>query len=635
MDDGAAVNSQDIYHNPFYPIDQATGQPMKDFNERWRSGMVAMIAAFRALMPSAVLDGHAMDVRDANITAQFNAISIGFTTPQIIEGLTPFASGLQTYREWMSLPAHAPRVTMVESAVRFQIGYGYGFDRDLETAIPRACVNSHTAPPGTPMPGIGEACAPGTPPPPAGYLPPQTFLLARAEYRYMRFGLGFTLMEDGYFTHELGDSWHGQDWDFDEIRFSLGAPLGNATQASVVGPPPPPPPPAIPLTEAWSLYVRSPSTSNASWALDPAARPSVPGAPPSARVDVQGTAASSDGIDLSQLVAGLEAGAYKLSFWARASREGTPAHLNARKNGGDWHSFGLDQDITLGTQWAQYNVTFPCAPDGSLARLSWFLGSAAPLTSVWVNGPTLTGVTLPPPVLTREFECGVVVLNGDAAPRAVALVAFSGLQRLAGQQAPLWQYFVDDNSSAFEAVSGAWTAGAWDSGYHWNATPTQEEVRPASGFYHHWAQGARTAPAGSSARFDLRVPSPGAYDVALWWPAAVPARSGWARAMRASITPGATAVTLDLSAQGGDSFFSVARGVQLAPGSALTLECPPGGGECVADAVLVESAARFNDGSAVGAQLTLQPMDAIVLQKTAGAPPHCSSATGGRGVTNM
>ena len=210
-------------------------------------------------------------------------------------------------------------------------------------------------------------------------------------------------------------------------------------------------------------------------------------------MDVQGTAASSDGIDLSQLVAGLEAGAYQLSFWARASREGTPAHLNARKNGGDWHSFGLDQDLTLSAQWAQYNVTFPCAPDGSLTRLSWFLGKDAPLTTVWVNGPTLTGVTLPPPVLTREYECGVVVLNGDAAPRAVALGAFPGLQRLTGQQAPLWQYFVDDSSSAFTAVSGQWTAGSWDSGYHWNSTPTQEEVRPASGFYHHWAAGARTA----------------------------------------------------------------------------------------------------------------------------------------------
>ena len=28
-------------------------------------------------------------------------------------------------------------------------------------------------------------------------------MLARAEYQYMRFGLGFTLMSDGYYTHEV------------------------------------------------------------------------------------------------------------------------------------------------------------------------------------------------------------------------------------------------------------------------------------------------------------------------------------------------------------------------------------------------------------------------------------------------
>ena len=48
-------------------------------------------------------------------------------------------------------------------------------------------------------------------------------------------------------------------------------------------------------------YVRSPDVSNASWALDPLVRPSAT-APPSVRVDVDGTAASSDGIDLSQVV---------------------------------------------------------------------------------------------------------------------------------------------------------------------------------------------------------------------------------------------------------------------------------------------------------------------------------------------
>lgn len=114
---------------------------------------------------------------------------------------------------------------MIESAVRLKLGYGYGFNNDLQTLISYDCENSNSVP-GAPPPGNGDACFPTQPQKP-GYILPQTFMLARSEYRYFRFGLGFTLMRDGYFTHEVGDSWHGQDWDFDELHFKLGSALGN------------------------------------------------------------------------------------------------------------------------------------------------------------------------------------------------------------------------------------------------------------------------------------------------------------------------------------------------------------------------------------------------------------------------
>jgi hypothetical protein len=430
-------------------------------------------------------------------------------------------------------------------------------------------------------------------------------------------------MHDGYFTHELGDSWHGQDWDYDELHFNLGLALGNATAAVVLNPNLPPVPPPIPLpAQAWSLYVRSPDVSNASWALDGAVVPFA-GAPASARVDVVNTAASNDGIDLSQVVGDFQDGAYVLSFWARASRDGVPVHLNSRKNGGDWHNFGLDASTTFSTAWAQYNVSFVSASDGTAGRLSWWFGAAAPATSLWVNSPALVGAAETLPVLIREFECGAVVLNGDTQNNTVQLPG--GLARLAGQQAPLWQYFVDDASDAFTALSGTWDVRDYDNGYHWDTTPSSEEVRPANGFFHHWASGAHHAPAGSSASFDLRVPSAGAYNVSLWWPAAVPARSAWAQAMSVTVSPGGAKATVDLSSEGGDLFFLVAADAQLDPSSTLVIECPAGGGDCIADAVLVESAARMNDGSAA-AQVTLQAMDAIVLQRTAGAPAKCSAA---------
>ena len=390
MDDGEGVNSQDIYHNPFIPLDRATGKAMVDFGERWKEGMVNMISLFREGMPHALLDGHAMDITDGNISAQFNAISIGFTTPQILEGFTSFAAGLKFYTDWMTLPERSPKVTMVESAVRFQLGYGYGFNTDIDHLIHDPCLNSNRVP-GAPMPGIGDSCNPPTQPQDAGYMLPQTFLLARSEYRYFRFGLGFTLLGDGFFTHELGDSWHGMDWDFDELHFNLGLAVSNASAANVSDAKPPPIPPPIPLPlDAWALWVRSPNGSNASLSFDAADVPFA-GAPASARVDVQGSAASSDGIDLSQTTTSFVDGGYLFSFWAKASRDDTPLQLNSRKNGGDWHNEGLDASLTLTTAWAQYNVSFVSSSDGASARLSFFLGSAASGTSILVNSASLTG----------------------------------------------------------------------------------------------------------------------------------------------------------------------------------------------------------------------------------------------------
>jgi hypothetical protein len=636
LDDGAAVNSRDIFGNPFIPVDRATGQPMTDFNGKWKLGMAAELDQFRASMPYAILDGHAMDITDSVVSSLFNAISLGFIAPQAVEGYVSFASALGTYTAWMTQTAHTPRVTMMESAVRLQFGYGYGFNGDLQTLISSNCSNSHSVP-GAPMPGIGNACDPPGPERP-GYILPQAFLFARSEYQYMRFGLGLTLLSDGFFAHEIGDSWHGQDFDYDELHFNLGLAVGNATQADVVTPPDPPPlPNPIPLTEDWGLYVRSPDVSNASWALDAAVVPYA-GANASARVDIDNTASAMDGIDLSQLVADFQVGGgYLLSFYAKATRDATPVHLNSRKNGGDWHNFGLDVQLAVSSAWAQYNVTFVSTSDGTQGRLSWFLGSAAPNTSVWVNSPTLVGYSVQPPVLTREFDCGVVVVNGDTEPHTVQVGGAGGMQlaRLSGQQAPLWQYIVDDaNNASFSVGSGQWAVGDFDSGYDAVNAPTSEQVRPANGFYHHFAKGAHAstpAPASSSssATFALGIPASGAYNVALWWPAAVPARTGWAQAMEVTVaTEGGGApvsVTVDLTTQGGDLFFPVATGVQLGPNSTLTVSCPAGGGTCIADAVLVESVARWNDGSPVSL-VTLQGMDAIVLQKTSGAPSSCAAA---------
>ncbi len=147
----------------------------------------------------------------------------------------------------------------------------------------------------------------------------------------------------------------------------------------------------------------------------------------------------------------------------------------------------------------------------------------------------------------------------------------------------------------------------------------------------------------------------------------MPARAGWATAMAVTVASGGAAasgnsggtanssagngtvvasMTVDLTNEGGDVWYTVAKSVQLAAGdSTLTISCPSSvsggdeGGTCVADAVLVESEVRWNDGSAVvdieneiesgsgsGGGVALQSMDAVILART-NPPSHCGSSS--------
>ncbi|MBI4457998.1 VCBS repeat-containing protein [Candidatus Uhrbacteria bacterium] len=49
----------------------------------------------------------------------------------------------------------------------------------------------------------------------------------RSDYRRMRFGLASTLMGDGYFSFDFGETDHGQLWSYDEQDARLGRPLGG------------------------------------------------------------------------------------------------------------------------------------------------------------------------------------------------------------------------------------------------------------------------------------------------------------------------------------------------------------------------------------------------------------------------
>jgi hypothetical protein len=166
----------------------------KLLDKAWREGVFNELREWRRLMPHALASGHLFRPADRETMEIFNGDSIGFLTARVLEGERTFASLWDIYHGWYER-GRKPVLMMIESAPHNQIAYGYDY-RPLEK------------------------------------IPPLTLEFARTYYPYVRFGLALTLMNDGYFAHEFGDTWHGNDWWYDELDFNLGHPLGDARPVS-------------------------------------------------------------------------------------------------------------------------------------------------------------------------------------------------------------------------------------------------------------------------------------------------------------------------------------------------------------------------------------------------------------------
>ncbi len=189
----------DIYDRPVKLDGNGDGQPddPQSLDRAWRQGVFRELREWRKLMPWALTTGHSQGYPRPEIAEIFNGQGIGFFTTDVIEGKKPFHELLDYYNAWCTVTVK-PAITSVESAVPAQIAYGYDYN-------------------------------------PRRHAPASTWKFARDYYPYMRFGLALTLMNDGYFSHELGDTDHGQDWWYDELDHKLGVPLGPA-QRIAVGP---------------------------------------------------------------------------------------------------------------------------------------------------------------------------------------------------------------------------------------------------------------------------------------------------------------------------------------------------------------------------------------------------------------
>jgi hypothetical protein len=546
-----------------FPYDSdGDGKPddPQEFDRRWRAGVLRELQTFRRRMPHALTCGHALDLGEPVVREAFNGISFGFYVPNVIEGRSSFGDFLGLYDAWMTR-TRSPHLTMIESAPPNQIGYGYGYE-------------------------------------PMKTMPPRTLEFARTFYPYMRFGLALTLMNDGYFAHEIGDTWHGNDWWYDELNFNLGAPLGPAERfpkgrsrghevvqngdfsAGVQG--------------HWGVWAEK---SQGYWAAVSLAEGNLPGSH-AARVDIAATRGEDWRVDFSQAQLALRAGAeYEVKFEIQADRKRL-CKVVSSKGRPDWRSYGLASEVEVGPTWQEHVLWFTATETARDARLQFLLGNAPG----WVS---LAGISLRetgPSVLRRDFERGIVLLNPTREPRTVSLG--TGFARLLGKQAPRWQFILDDDGPEFQR-EGDWRRETIDSG-EWKADGP---------YFHDWGKCCHVS-AGDATRATWTLTAPGddTYGVEAWWPA-LP-KNPWTRKARFEIVVGEAVlanVTLDQS-RGGDQWRPIGE-VRLHAGQKTSVRLNSlDGRPCVADALHVTSASRYNDGKPAD-RVELSPMDGIILRR--------------------
>ncbi len=214
-------------------------------------------------------------------------------------------------------------------------------------------------------------------------------------------------------------------------------------------------------------------------------------------------------------------------------------------------------------------------------------------------------------VFRRDFQNGIVLLNGTRQRQTVDVG--EGYARLKGQQAPKYQYILDDGEKEIFRTSGAWQEVALGT-KKWHAIPP---------YYHAWNNRCHLLAGGAGeATWDLSLRGRATYTVQAWW-AAAPDAKQWTKQAVYELLAGGKVVaskTLDQSKEG-DQWHTIVERLMLDPGSKPLVRIKSAdGGILVADALHVFSAERYNDGEAVR-QATLEPMDGIVLRRLGKAGP--------------
>ncbi|MCX7598268.1 MAG: putative glycoside hydrolase [Armatimonadetes bacterium] len=388
----------------------------------------------------------------------------------------------------------------------------------------------------------------------------------RRDFSRMRLGLLTALMTDAYYSYDFGTVWYGLPWWYAEYDAPLGRPLGPAKEVFDV-------PPVVVLDWKAGQPVEA-------FVLDGESRATPRG--------IEGSQTDPEAIwtrlfATDAEVVRLEPGkAYRIVAECEVLQKPTRTfQFDVRTPTGGWekHDKGVLHNAgETGSTWIiETTVTPDDFPDYCL---EWHVSGAGGLRL-----RALRILSVSESYWLREFEGGIAVLN--ASPREITVKLGQPMRRLKDDEAPAQIMEIDDSSPDFSA-EGAWEGVAGDGGYY--------------GLGYRLA-----AKPGATATWSFKAPTSDTYTFF----ACVPSGRSLTDAAAYSLSPGGIAA--NISQRKGDGGWVKLFQCRLRAGERYTVSLRSGGtGPTAADAIRIESAARYNDGATV-TSLTLAPRDGTLL----------------------
>lgn len=387
-------------------------------------------------------------------------------------------------------------------------------------------------------------------------------------FHRMRLGLLTCLMTDAYYSYDFGTVWYGLPWWYAEYDAPLGQARGPAREVFDV--------PPVTILD-WRA-----GQPAGDFVLDGDSK-ATPEGLQGAQPDSSAAWTRLFATDPAKLH--FEPGkTYRIEADCLVLRKPTGTfQFDARTATGGWERH--DKGIThySGPGGSDWRITATVMPDDFQDyALEWHVQGAGALSL-----RSLKVMMIHQSYLRRDFDGGAALLNTSARPVTVKLG--ETMRRLKGSAAPLHVVEVDDASPDFSA-KGLWQRAAGDD--------------------HYYGAGYRSAAKpGSTARWAFTAPSADTYSFFACFPGGKSSTDAAAYALRGAGPTAAATVTQRTGDGGWVRLFEA----KLAAGGRYEVVLTSGGaGTTAADAIRIESAARYNDGATV-TSVTLPPLDGMVL----------------------